>query len=126
MISIKPEVVQCPKPDCIGVLVLRKRLAVPSYGTGNLGDVPWRAAVALVVERSVICPSGLLGRGMKPDAAEVCSSSQWHTEGLNGAIEVLVIHSVLVMPDASRWISDFVGHEPDAVVTGIGLKLSNS
>jgi hypothetical protein len=40
---------------------------------------------------------------------------------LDGAIEVLVIKRVLIMPDASIWSCHLVTHEPDTVGSGSGL-----
>ena len=37
---------------------------------------------------------------MKSDVADVDASAQRHTEGLNCAIEVLVIDRILVVPDS--------------------------
>src|SRR5205085_637589 len=49
--------------------------------------------------------------------------SQGHTEGLNRAIQVLIINRVLVMPDAGGGIGDLVGHEANAIVSRIWLDL---
>jgi hypothetical protein len=43
---------------------------------------------------------------------------------LNGTIEILVIYSILVVPDSDRGISHFVSHKPDAIVSRVGLKLA--
>jgi hypothetical protein len=40
---------------------------------------------------------------------------------LNGAIEVLVIERVFIVPDASRWVGYLITHEPDTVGSGSGL-----
>ena len=60
---------------------------------------------------------------MKPDVTDVDSGSQWHAEGLNGAIQVLVIKSVLIVPNASSRVGHLVTHEPDAIVARIRLDL---
>src|SRR5262249_15495444 len=38
-------------------------------------------------------------------------------------VEVLVVQSVLIVPDSRRWISHLVAHEPDAVVTRVRFDL---
>ena len=53
---------------------------------------------------------------MKLDVSDIDSGSQRHAERLNGAIEVLVIERVLIVPDAGTWVGDFVTHEQDAIV----------
>jgi hypothetical protein len=58
---------------------------------------------------------------MKLDVTDVDAGSQWHTERLNGAVNVFVIERVLVMPDSSRRVGHFVTHEPDAVISRVGL-----
>ena len=63
----------------------------------------------------------MLGRCVKSDVADVDSGSQRHTEGLDRSIEVFVKERVLVVPNASGRIGHFVTHEPDAVVSRIGL-----
>lgn len=60
---------------------------------------------------------------MKPDIRNINSGSQRHTEGLDGAVEILVIQSVLVVPNPGSWIGDFVSDEPNAVVPRVGLDL---
>jgi hypothetical protein len=44
---------------------------------------------------------------------------------LNAAIQVLVIQGILIMPNSSRRIGNFVAQEPDTVITGIGLELND-
>lgn len=60
---------------------------------------------------------------MKPDVTDVDSRSYGHGEGLNPAIEVLVIERILIVPDSSRRAGYFVAHEPDPVVSRVGLHL---
>src|SRR5215469_4489186 len=63
----------------------------------------------------------MLRRGMKSDVRNVYSGSNGHAERLDRAIEVLVIQSILIMPDAGSWIADLVTHKPDAVITWVRL-----
>ena len=62
---------------------------------------------------------------MKVDVADVNSRSQRHAERLNSAVEVLVIHSVFVMPHTGTWVSHLVTHKPDSVVAWIGFGLAD-
>ena len=50
----------------------------------------------------------------------IVPGSQRHAEGLNRAIEVLVIDRVLVVPDARRWVGHFVADERNAIDPGSG------
>jgi hypothetical protein len=124
LIGVESEIVQCAPANRVRVLVLSDRFRVPSYRIGRLSDNPGGAAIALVVKRSIICPAGFLRRCMEFDVTYVNSSSQRNTKGLDSAIEVLVIQGIFIMPDSWTWVTHFVTHEPDAVVTGIRLVLA--
>ena len=52
---------------------------------------------------------------MKSDVTHGYSGCQGHSERLDGAIEVLVIDRVLVMPEASDWTGYFVANEGNAI-----------
>jgi len=125
LIGVKTEVVECAPANRVGVLVLCKRFRVPRYGTRRLSNGPWRAAITLVVLRAVVWPAGFLRRRMKVDIANVDPGDQGHTERLNSAVEVLVIHGVFVMPHTGAWVSHFVAHEPNPVVAWIGFGLAD-
>src|SRR4029434_3053818 len=101
------------------------RFRVPGYGTRRLSNSPWRAAVTLVVKRAVVWPAGFLRRPLKVDIANVHPGDQGHTERLNSAVEVLVIHGIFVMPHAGSWVSHFVTHKPNPVVAWIGFDLAD-
>jgi hypothetical protein len=60
---------------------------------------------------------------MEPDVTDVSSNSQRYAEGLDAAIEVLVIQDILVVPHSERWVGDFVTHKPDAIVSWVRLDL---
>ena len=60
---------------------------------------------------------------MEADVAYVNSRSQRHTKGLDRAVQVLVIQSVFIVPDSRCRIGHFVAHEPDTIITGVGLDL---
>ena len=63
---------------------------------------------------------------MKAYVAYVDSGSQRHAEELDSPIQVLVIKSVLVVPDSSGWIRHFVSRKPNPVVARIRLSLVHS
>jgi hypothetical protein len=123
LIGVEPEIIQCAPANRVGVLILRKGFAVPSDRIAGLSDTPLLAAVTLVVKRAVVCPAGFLRWRVESDVTDVGSSSQRHAKGLDRAIEVLVIQRILVVPDALAWISHFVTHKPDAIVSRIRLHL---
>jgi len=58
---------------------------------------------------------------MKSDVTYVDSGRERHAEGLNRAIEVLVVKGVLVMPHARRWVRYFVNDERATIDTGLRL-----
>ena len=60
---------------------------------------------------------------VKPDVTVVDPGSQGNSERLNGAIQVLVIERVLVVPDSGRRVGYFISHEPDTIVAVIRLDL---
>jgi hypothetical protein len=63
---------------------------------------------------------------MKSDVTYVESGPQRHAEGLNRAIEVLVVNGVLVMPHAGRWVRYFVNDERATIDTGLRFTLAFS
>lgn len=121
MIGIESEIIQRAPANCVGVLVLRERFAIPCQRVGGLGRRPRRAGISLAVKRTVVSESRLLRRCVKPDVSDVNSRCQRHGEGLNGAIEVFVIERVFIVPDSGRRVGHLVPHEPDPVVSRIGL-----
>src|SRR5262249_28131181 len=99
LIGVEPEVVQCAPADRIRVLVLCERFAVPCYRIGSLSNTPRCAAVALIVERAIVRPAGFLRRRMKANVTKVHPRSEGHAKGLDRAIQVHVVKSVLIVPD---------------------------
>jgi len=123
LIGVESEVIQRAIANRVGVLILSKGFAVPSYGITRLSDSPGRAAVTLVIKRAVVCPARFLRRRMKSDVTEIGSSTQRHGKGLDAAIEILVEQGVLIVIDARRGIAHFVAHKPDPIVSRIRLSL---
>jgi hypothetical protein len=60
---------------------------------------------------------------MKSDVRDVYSGSNRHAERLDRTIEVLVVQSIFIVPDAGAGVRHFVAHEPDAVIARIRLLL---
>jgi hypothetical protein len=100
LVRIKPEVIERGVANGISVLVLRDRFAVPCYRATGLSNSPGLTAVTLVVKGAVVSPTRFLRRRVEADVSYVHSRSHRHAERLNGAIEVLVVERVLVVPDA--------------------------
>ncbi len=60
---------------------------------------------------------------MKFDVTDVRPGPKGHTKGLDRAIEVHVIKSILIVPNTGTWVSHFVTHKPNPVVVWIWFKL---
>ena len=60
---------------------------------------------------------------MKTNVTNAYSGGDRYVKRLDTTIKVLVIHRVLITPDPSTGICDFVAHEPDTIVTWVGLDL---
>ena len=101
MIGIEPEIIQGAEANRVGVLILRKSFRVPSDRASILHNSPRSAAITLIVERAVVCPAGFLTRGVKPDVRDVYSGCERHAEGLDRAVEVLVVQRVFIVPNTS-------------------------
>ena len=119
LIGIEPEVIQCAPANRIRVLIVCKSISAPRQRIGSLIRRPWRAAISLTVQCAIVCPPGMLRRSVKSNVTDVNSSSQRHTKGLNRAIQVHVIHNVLIVPDSRRRVGYFVAHKPEAVVSRV-------
>src|SRR5262249_36001762 len=83
-----------------------------------------RAAVTVVIFRAIVWPTRLLWRSVEANVTDVSAKTQWNTDGLNSTVQVLIVQSVLIVPDSGTWIGNFVAHEPDTVVSGIRLDLA--
>jgi len=121
LIGIEPEVIERAVANGVGVLILRQRFRAPRNRASVLSNSPRSAAVTLVVKRAIICPARMLNRRMKPDVRDVDSWPHRHAERLDRAIEVLVVQSVFIMPDARRRICYFITHEPDTIISRVRL-----
>src|SRR4030095_2478016 len=106
LIGVESEIVQCAPVNRVGSFILCKRFAVPSNRACVLGNVPRCAAISATSRYIVVCPTRFLRRRVKPDVTDVDSRSQRHSERLNGAIEILIIDGVLIMPDAATYVGD--------------------
>ena len=63
----------------------------------------------------------MLNRRMKSDVRDVYSWPDRHAERLDGAIEVLIIEGVFIVPDARAGVCYFEAHEPDTIVARVRL-----
>lgn len=61
---------------------------------------------------------------MKTDVTDVNASTQWNTEGLNRAVEILIVKSVFIVPHTGHWICNLVPDESDAVISRVRLDLA--
>ena len=123
MIGIKPEVIQRAVANGVVVLILHKSFRVPGDGACVLGNSPRRAAVSSISLGAIICPAGMLNGRMKSDVGDVYSWPNRHAERLDRAIEVLVVESIFIVPNARTGVRHFVAHEPDTVGSGCGFDL---
>src|SRR2546428_3753410 len=120
-VGIETEIIESTPAERICVWVLRKRLAAPSQRAPRYHRCPGGAAVAGVSRGSIVCPSRFLGRRMKPYISD--AASRRDSEGLNRAIQILVIDRVLIVPNSSGWVCHFIANECNAIVSRIGLDL---
>src|SRR5262245_47668116 len=72
-----------------------------------------------------MCKAGMLGRRMKSNIGDVDSWSKRYGKGLDGAIEVLIVERIFIVPDARTGIRYFGAHEPDAIASRIGFSLNH-
>ena len=122
-VSIEPEIIQRPPANRVSILIGRKSFRAPGDGACVLCNIPWCAAISRVSLGAIVCPTGMLRRGVETNVTYIDSGRQWHTEGLNRAVEVHVKERILIVPDSRRRVSYLVAHEPHPVVTRIGLDL---
>ena len=101
LIGIEPEIVQCAEANGVCVGILGKGLTVPGHCARHLVWSPWIVAESCIADSSVVWEPRMVGRSMKSDVTNVDSGPERHAEGLNRAIEVLVVNGVLIMPHAA-------------------------
>src|SRR5215216_4455800 len=70
-----------------------------------------------------MCPAGMLNRRMESDVRDVYPWSNRHRERLDRAIKVLVIERIFIVPDAGTRVRYFKAHEPDTIISRVGLML---
>src|SRR6266404_4761637 len=115
LIGIKPEVIQSAESNRVGILILSKSFRAPGDRACVLGNIPRRAAISSISLCAIMCKAGLLRRRMKADVRDVYSRSNRHAERLDGAIEVLVVQRIFIVPDPSSGVRHFIAHEPDTI-----------
>ena len=63
----------------------------------------------------------MVRREMKSDVTYVDSGPDWHAEGLNRAIEVLVVNGVLIVPYTGGWVGYFINNKGTTIDVGLRL-----
>ena len=64
----------------------------------------------------------MLRRRVESDIGDA-GESQINLEGLNRALQVLVIDGILIVPNIRRWIRHLVADEYDPIVSRVGFDL---
>jgi len=123
LIGIKPEVIQSAEANRVGILILRKSFRAPGDRACVLGNSPRCAAISSISLGTIMCKAGMLRRRMKANVRDVYSGSNMHAERLDGAIEVLVVQGIFIVPDSSSGVRYFIAHEPDTVISRVRLNL---
>ena len=121
MIGIEPEIVHCAEANGVCVRILGKGVAGPGQCVRHLIWSPWIVAESCIADSSVVRKTRMVRREVKSDVTNVDSLPQGHAEGLNRAIEVLVVKGVIVMPHARRWVRYFINNERATIDTGLRL-----
>src|SRR4029453_7236356 len=101
----------------------RKSLRAPCNRACALSNIPRRAAISDISLGALMCKPGMLGRRMKSDVRNIYSESKRHGERLDGAIEVLVIKGVFIVPEASTGVGHLEPHIPDTINSPNGFNL---
>jgi hypothetical protein len=116
LVGVEPEVVKRAVANCIRILIGGKGFCAPC-NRGWVGGIriPWGAAIASVSLGAIMRKARMLRWRMKRDVSDIDASSYRHSERLNGAIEVLVIERILIVPHAATQVGYFVTHEPDPI-----------
>ena len=121
MIGIEPEIVHCAEANGVCVRILGKGLAGPGQCVRHLIWSPWIVAESCIADSSVVRETRMVRREVKSDVTDVDSGREWDAEGLNRAIEVLIMNGVLVMPHAGGWVRYFINDERTTIDTGLWL-----
>jgi hypothetical protein len=97
--GIEAEVIQRSPADRVGILVLRKGFAIPSRRIRGLIEAPGCAAIPGVALGTVMRPARMLRRSVETDIRQARLETWKHNfKGLNGAIQIHVKESVLIVP----------------------------
>ena len=109
-VGIETEIIQGTKTNRVRVRVLRKGLGTPAQIAGGLVRRPGRVAKARIPRSSIVGKSRMIWWSVEPNVAHRDSASQGHTEGLDRAIQILVMDGVFIMPyasDRARYLIDY-------------------
>ena len=121
MIGIESEIVHCAEANGVCVRILGQGLAVPVHCAWRLVWNPRIVAESCIADGSVVRETRMVRREVKSDVTDVDSGREWDAEGLNRAIEVLIMNGVLVMPHAGGWVRYFINDERTTIDTGLWL-----
>jgi len=104
-VESKPEVVQCAEANRISVLVFRKGLAVPGGRGETRSEDPGVTAVSCVSLGAIVGKSRMLRRRVEPNVVQYERREKGVNdfEGLDGAVEVLVIDGVFIVVHPGIW-----------------------
>ena len=123
--GIKSEVIQCAETNRISVLVFYKGLAVPGGRGETRSEDPGSTAISSIILGAVVCKSRLLWRRVEPNVVQYYRREKGINdfEGLNGAVEVLVIDGVFIVVHPSIWSCHLVTNEENTVISWIRFTL---
>ena len=119
--GIKSEVVQCGEANRVGVLVLHKCFAVPSRRRETRSEDPGSTAITSISLYSCVqIQDAAVARGTQ--RCSLLSGGRANDfEGLNRAVEVLVIDGVRIVGHPGIWSCHLVTDEENAIVSRVGL-----
>ena len=120
-VGIETEIIQSPPTQRVRILVLLKGLRAPTQRVGGLTWGPDRVAVSSASLCSVVGNSRVVRRCVKLHIGQRSRASQGDTEGLDSAIQILVVDGVFIMPNPGGWVRHFVGNERAAIDSRLGL-----
>src|SRR5262249_26501710 len=118
------EVVQCAPANRIGILVLRKGFAIPSHRIRGLIETPGCAAIPSISLGTVMRPARMLRWSVETDIRQTWLENWKHNfKGLNGAVQIHVKESVLIVPYSGVRPCYLVTDEENPITTRIRLNL---
>ena len=120
VIGIEPEIVQRAEANGVRIRILGKGLGVPSHALGIWFGIQG-SLLNPVLPTVPSLGIRMIRRGMKSDVTDVDSGPERDAEGLNRAIEILVVNGVFVMPHAGGWVRYFINDERTTIDSRLRL-----